>query len=1518
MKNDPLGLFDEEEKNTDPLGLFGEGPATESVQPGMLSTDDKKTAIKEGLTGMVDTAMGMASGLPSQIAGGVLGLSTLMSGQGLDAAANKVKSVQESNFGMGAYQPFSKKGQEYTEKASEVMEYPIKKAGDLGYMVGGELGRTNAEIATESLMNLVEPAVFLKGGRAGMRRMIDRSAKGYTPDVAATVSAQADIRKADAEFEANALDRTERRAAREQARAGQRASGDPIYVDPTGDALVPNSADPLGLFEARDMASDKIATDMEAIRRRETANERPNLTSLEDANGQQSLFDQGDQMGQRNQFNAGDLGDWRIDENGIPVRVDKTLDAMNVEAPLQRGLFGDELPNAGLEGTNVPITQAIDNTPANGQWAQRKGMTNRLGGNGKVLEAGPDLLAAMNEANGPNLPFNEATEFSPRNPMPYNRLGDLPAEAPRGMVPDSAPEAPRGSNDLGSGKVPEGVTIQPTETGFVAIKDGQVIGKLDSNITPEQNQQLKTNFPDEVNPAEVSSVGVNPEVRGTGVGRALYDAWRQAHGDNVTPSGKITPDAWKYWKRNAPEKVNAFVNQEAARVMDGSPNALASITDPDVRRAVAERADAMKMRESDTLSSAAIIPANDRPPLPDTVVTPRSPEKIVEKQKAKSVAERIMHNDKRLSEFETVATPEEVNYLLEKNGYKDQAPGIAGKNLGSGANWAAITTNNPVIKFVNTQFRDARTKAEAFSRQYITAKDGISPTWSQMNGKERNAVRSALLEGDRKQFQLDSKTMDELGFSEKQKQFVNKYYEANEAMFTRWNEVSAEMGLKPISRREGHVPGVFKGAYKAIVTDAKGTVGVISADSVYEMRAAKKYMESKRKDITIVEQKRKGLADFRGQSDIFSGMNDVMKLLAEHDPKFAEVQDMVSEAVKHGNNSIYAFNKHELSKKGVIGNEGNKPWLDADKNTEAWFKSMVQYFEEGALHHELQKPLAETKKMATDLSQQMPKTASWVDQYTKHVTGQSANNVFGNASDAIIDMVPKMVGYGPAPALRVTGAVKNRMSQIFMGWGNWMFTAAQLAQPLQTGAPMLQLVAGRIGKHVDAPKAMFNGGSQFMLAGLQEMTGKKMGVQPHMQQAYDYAKERGILNFSEMERAYQGTQTKLGRGIDKVAEANMKIGEVGTRTPMFMSFVDMLYRDGVPMDRALSTAENLVQASMVDYHQWERPQVYAKMGVLGQFAGGLTTFKHSYVGQQGILGKEAVARRNPLPIALSAASMLAFAGIAGMPFYDELDELHGMITDKLMGKRQNIRDTLLSNLPEWAQSGLVSNASGVSVQSKFSSANMIPDMERPGAALSPQIAAAGQVFADGYDVLKNGDKQAYANFLMGIAPSGPAKGIVENFMLKKERRDEDGNVLRNPDGSPRTLLLGKEQQAVVERNANDWNMRMITGQRPHHEVLTRENEFKARQKEMADTEALMDNTKQSGRQVMNGTLTPESLEESLKKQVARGGDAKSIISNFTNAAKKANMTDEERRTAGIKNTPGSMRKFEYYNKPGER
>jgi len=296
------------------------------------------------------------------------------------------------------------------------------------------------------------------------------------------------------------------------------------------------------------------------------------------------LFDQFDERSPVSPYQTEMAPDmWRVDENGIPIRADLSMEVQNLQQPLQRNLFGDELDvnfprnptdtlvdspvmrDTDLEMNSRPLTEAIDAMP--------EGVRNREGGKfapGTTRQSALDLLRnelpADNELKTAALDA-EIKQWIAENDQPKN---DMAARFGRA-------KKQRGALLIGDKRV----VVEASEDGFVAKVGDKVVGYLRSNLTPEQRAQLGET-------ANVDMVKVENGFKGKGVGKALYDAWTKANEGNVAPSGKTSPDAWKLWKRDNPGAVDAFAAQEAKRIADGADEGmvLGNITDPEVREKV--------------------------------------------------------------------------------------------------------------------------------------------------------------------------------------------------------------------------------------------------------------------------------------------------------------------------------------------------------------------------------------------------------------------------------------------------------------------------------------------------------------------------------------------------------------------------------------------------------------------------------------------------------------------------------------------------------------------------------------------------------------------------------------------------------------------------------------------------------------------------------------------------------------------------------------------------------------------
>ena len=332
---------------------------------------------------------------------------------------------------------------------------------------------------------------------------------------------------------------------------------------------------------------DSIRTEAAA---KPVAPETPKAPMMEPE--QLRLFDQFDERSPISPYQTEMAPDmWRVDENGIPIRADLSMEVQNLQQPLQRNLFGDELDVNFPRDPNQPLGPLE-------------------GGDIKGIERFSDPVQFRNDPEG-QIPLTEAidsmdpvartaaldqTQVGRELPAsPALEVAKMDAETVMRSVMEASGDNLKGFNAkmrkqkgtlLVGGKK---VDVVPTEDGFVATMDGQEVGYLRSNITPEQRTMLGED-------ASVDMVKVNPELRGQGVGKALYDAWTKANEGNVIPSGKTSKEAWTTWKKNNTPAVDKFVNQEAQRILGGADPQMVvgNITDPAVAQRVQARAALLK------------------------------------------------------------------------------------------------------------------------------------------------------------------------------------------------------------------------------------------------------------------------------------------------------------------------------------------------------------------------------------------------------------------------------------------------------------------------------------------------------------------------------------------------------------------------------------------------------------------------------------------------------------------------------------------------------------------------------------------------------------------------------------------------------------------------------------------------------------------------------------------------------------------------------------------------------------
>lgn len=902
--------------------------------------------------------------------------------------------------------------------------------------------------------------------------------------------------------------------------------------------------------------------------------------------------------------------------------------------------------------------------------------------------------------------------------------------------------------------------------------------------------------------------------------------------------------------------------------------------------------DATKPKEGDKLRTLSI----------------QSPEVVAEKERlARDKQRAIAAKTVGLDSYDSkINSPEGVLAALE--GVKDIGfvRKQAGGSISAGINNVAINSNHPLVKFTREQIHKLQHEVDQLSREHITdKKTGLQSVLGKMSQQEKNAAHALLMKGDKDGKFMTRADMERVGATENTIKFVEKIYAIDKIKLDIWNKARAEVGLPEVVQRSGHYPGVFKGDYKSLVykindKGEKVVVGVIATDTFAGNKLAQRKILKDMPGVTFKEMDRRKLGGNGNRSDMFSGVGDLIELLGHNNPEIAKVQEIVRSAIREQADALYGASLHSLDKKGVFGSQGNKSWRSENQNANDAIKAYVNYWEEGIISHLNLPTEAKLKALMENPALDNHKNAkNYVNEYIRNYTGRNLGTT-GDVLNGVVDMPFRLLGLGPSIPRGMINQFNKRAGQLAMAYGNLAFTAIQFAQVGQMAYPEMMRVARLAGgSQIADPMVAMGSVLKNTIELFKESRGVKTDLDPVMKQAVAEAKRRGINQFSEFKDVNAVTQNKYSRKFDEVVDYNRSVPEAVTRSFVFYSFVKMLEKS-VPKDRLYDVAYNATQTAMIDYSLAERPMMYQKLGTAGQLAGSLQTFKHGYMSQQGRLYKDAAKGiatgkfQDALPAAMSGVIALSLAGIMGIPFYQEIDELVKKITS-MYGEQKNIEQTVLPNMDEWQKRGLLSAESGINFQSRLSAANMLPDgiVE----SLTPYAGMASNMAGAIGNVIKHdGNPESLKHLAYTFAPNGPIKKWAERNL----KRDENGTT---------TDAQGRKNDPRPEMGA----MEKVMGFTPLQQALDSEKDHVQMQRDIRKQDKLKSITEKAKYATRTGQMNQAKFDELMADYRKFNGDPETLIESIVMEHQQSKLTKQQRLQGIPSDTKSSLDRWKNYN-----
>lgn len=1416
---------------------------------------DLKKQDKERYIGAAEAALSVLSGIPATVVASVGGLNEFLGGKGGKAAEERFLEIMEGI----TYSPRTDAGQRYIETIGHAAQ-ALPPVG--AYVNAARVGRAKAPVAEKPKATIPGPKEAPKidfvqdPGAGAFDKIVESQISGAQEPIRPYVTPMESVvqgidaeraRRTQMELEARQkqLEQDVARQTRLDMNAAERARQE--------QAPIP------GLEAARALEIE------ESIAKTQELNKRGQQMSIVEDYGNN------DPMAR--------MPNMRVDENGMPIRADLSMEAQNLQNPLQRNLWGDELPvKTGDNG--IPMTQALDQMP-------------------------PGALrdTAISQLSGQQLP----ADFALGGGIARNQLGAIDLNA----ISDAFKR-------LSAGEIDGNQYINAFRGAFTP---GEMDRIWNSIYSPKPREAVVLLSPDEFHalaaprfsPNSPDSVSKRESIRkGLASEKGLTDLpqlWFEKDGDTarvVNHEGRHRMDVFK---EMGVERVPVLVRDMRGPI---TPENLPKLMRPE---------DALN--DLQDVSFPEVVSAYQKP------MARASERGVIDFNVLAEPFKRLMHlgaDDPAVKQAAQVVERETKRAALANKidglrGYRVDidtpekliAAAPYSKDLTAtqkfntiwrpGLRVNTINSNNPLLKFANTVIQEAWTTAENFSRKYITDNQtGIATTLRKLSNDETVEVHELLKAGDKYQRRYTADELRKNNFNENQIKFIEQVYKMEDIKYEVWNDKRMAAGLDPLKYREGHWPGIFKGDYRTLVLDKDGSViGYIGTDTKWTQKKVRDEILKKYPEAKFTDMKRTSLGGHAVKGDIFSGLRDLMQVLSKTDPRFKDIMDITERTVAQKADSLFGAELHARDKKGIFGSEGKKFWKnDHDNATEA-LKAYFEYWEEGMVSHHMIPVEAQLHSvMQNPALDHMPRAKEYVNDYVKGMTGRSLSRE-GEALNTLIDAPFKLIGVGPSVPRQLVNQFTKRMGQLTQGFMNIPYTAMQFLQIPQTAWPLMQRTARELGIN---PAQVAQSHAYAVNAGFKMMQEKFLGkadVTPEMQAMLDYAESKGLLTFSEFEDVYQVTQGKIAQTADTVVDWNRRLSEQSTRPFVFFTFVDLLRKGGVPENEVMGMAYNLTQDSMVDYSLRERALMFQKMGVLGQTAGNLQQFSLSYMDQMARWTKEA-AKGNPGPLLLGMTVLMTYAGLQGLPFYTTANNIVEEITDKFFGDKKSINTIVAENAPQWlktdvVQYGLLSSWSGYNISGRLGMADVVP--ESVVDAISPYAGTAGKMATSLYDLAKHRDSLAASTAARQWAPAS-LRGVVENKLLT----------------SPEGYTINKEGQFDYPRTPQDIQARKY-GLTSLEEAKSKQTMWQGHESALADEDRVAKVGSNMIRRIFSGGqiyLNSERFKNDMQEYTSRGGDPEQFVRNLEKAAVDRQLTTKQRLGGLDPQTLAALRRFIKINK----
>ncbi len=759
----------------------------------------------------------------------------------------------------------------------------------------------------------------------------------------------------------------------------------------------------------------------------------------------------------------------------------------------------------------------------------------------------------------------------------------------------------------------------------------------------------------------------------------------------------------------------------------------------------------------------------------------------------------------------------------------------------SGATLAAMKRDSAAVLGASRIMQNAAKKADLAIRKNVFP---VENTLRKLSRDEINELASLMKKEMINGKRFDAEAINQLRVKEQ------VAYSHMRAMFDDTlriqNEARAAKGQEPITGLEAYASSRWEGDFRRPVFETildksgnpkinpdgslqKRTVWYLAANTKRGLEKQWEALKKEYPDLTYDPKEDHTVRYYKRQTDLQSAYSTMLDILGRNDDAVKSLKEAIERQTINEQASFLGQEKHFKEKTGVRGFVGDRPGQSAKSESLAFFQQQIQYAKNAYKWSEIQKSSGDIKELISnpELAQQQPNNVKYIKEYVKNAVGYGEAQAIAHLEDSV-----RNLGISPTVIGNTIGNVKSFFILQKLG-ASLGYTIANLVQTTNVLPHLMdQFAKGNRGNPltaipvgITAGIAMATGHYANFLRG----SGKVSSTPEYFwSKAFKYAEDNGVTARSIYDEApIESSFSAVGRGANVLGKT-MAVPETFVRSIAYSTFVQFLKDSGKFKDDAalFQKAEELVNATMVDYRAQERPMMYAKLGIAGDFLNTLQTYPMNWYNQWNYMGREA-AKGNVMPFATMLMLQYAVAGAMGIPGFEDAIKLYDFVKDHMPAETYaKLKDSefwsdpklwMVRNFGQASVYGVLSDKTGLGLSSRVASPGAGQMLQSPG---GPIVDIAKQGYNIGSAVLNPTNKTKVAQAAMGSLPPG-LQGLLETHPSMEgttfEKRP-DGNAYQRPGDL-------EDHKATYVRTPKEEMMRKF-GLRSQREVVTKEAEYR--------------------------------------------------------------------------------------------